>query len=255
MKSTHSINFPVKLVAILLLMTQTCSFAIAEERPLVVFAASSLTNVLQDLANQHAEESSGKPAILSFGASATIARQIQAGAPADLFISANQIWTRQLLEAGKAQTLVSLVANQLVVVGDSNLPKDMRSLRTYLANGKLAIADPVLSPAGTYAATFLDRLYPDPTTQPQLMLSQNVRQTLRLAEVSGIPAIVYRSDALSSSRIETMVAISPELSGHIIYEAARISSDQRGGEFLEFLLGAEAAKTWTKFGFEKIASN
>ena len=189
------------------LFLSSSDLAAEPQKPTIVFAASSLTDVLQELATNHAQNIAEDPAILSFGASATMARQIDAGAPADVFISANEIWTKMLLESGRAKAVLPLISNRLVIVSNKTIPEGMLALRSFLRENKLAIADPALAPAGQYAKTFLNHLFPNNNAGPELVFSPNVRQNLRLAQVTGLSAIVYRSDVVMHGSFKNILPI------------------------------------------------
>jgi len=228
------------------------------DQPLV-FAASSLTTVLTEQAEIWSKNSGIGAPRLSFGSSASMARQIQAGAPAHLFISANPYWSELLKKSSHALELYNLAKNQLVLV----VPKRYSSDVTYeatpaffqqLLNGRrIAIADPKLAPAGAYAKTYLRRTALWESLKNKAAYGQSVRQTLRLAEQGGLPAFVYRSDALSSNKVTILYNVPIELSGAIIYQAALLEHNNAAAtSFLAFLRSEKALPIWLKHGFDKI---
>jgi len=233
-----------------------------EEKPLVIFAASSLTDVLAAQASVWIKSAGKQHPKLSFGASATMARQIQMGAPADLYISANPVWMQILTKSGKANKATALISNQLVLVvpiGDKPVnafEPTVASFHELLTGRRLAIADPALAPAGQYAKAYLSGTGLWATLATRLAYAPNVRQALRLAESGGLPAFVYESDALASARVRIVYIVPPMAIPPIVYQAATLkpeSPDARA--FLAYLASEAAGSLWEKYGFHKIASN
>jgi len=227
---------------------------VAAKEPAIVFAASSLTDVLDELSEAYAANPGNSVPVLAFGASATMARQIEAGAPATLFISANPIWTQSLKNSGKVIETRHVASNSLVLAGAGISPlKTIQELKEFLYGKRLAIADPALAPAGAYAEDFLKKI--GRPGKLQLVRSANARQTLRLAQTSGIPAFIYGSDAQASNDVDIIFRIPHELADTIIYEAALLVANQETVSFLDFMLSDSARNIWEKSGFGEIASN
>lgn len=139
--------------------------ALAEEGKVTVFAAASLTNAMQDIAKEYKKEK-GVEVVSSFASSSTLARQIEAGAPADLFISADQKWMDYAVEKKSIDTAsrATLLGNSLVVVapkasaqGEINI-NDKTDWTSLLKGGRLAVGDPEHVPAGIYAKEALQKL-------------------------------------------------------------------------------------------------
>ncbi len=228
-----------------------------DNKQLIVFAAASLTDAL----NQHAlnwSRKTGNPAPrLSFAASAVMARQIQAGAPADVFISANTHWVDSLSNAGVTEGALPVIAqNQLVFAGPTNTPSQTPPLNggAFLAiipsTQPIAMADPKTAPAGVYAQRYLENLGVWHKLQPRLAFSSNVRQALLLIERGGLQGFVYGSDVTKNSLVKTIFTVPDELSGAILYKAAKIKgAPPSASDFIHFLLAPENRKIWETAGF------
>ena len=190
---------------------------LADEGKITVFAAASLTNAMQDIATQYKKEK-GVDVVSSFASSSTLARQIEAGAPADLFISADQKWMdyavdKKAIDTASRQTLLG---NSLVVVApkaseQKDFTIDSKTNWTSLLNGgRLAVGDPEHVPAGIYAKEALQKLGAWDTLSPKLAPAEDVRGALALVERNEAPlGIVYGSDAVASKGVK-VVATFPE---------------------------------------------
>lgn len=200
-----------------------------------IFAAASLADVLGALAVRPAR---GGPTLrLSFAASSTLARQIEQGAPADLFISADEAWMDYLVAKGRivTESRRDLVANRLVVVrsgapAGAEPPESTAAIRAALLTSagagadRIATGDPAHVPAGRYAQAALTRLGLWSQVEPRLVRADNVRSALAFVERGEAAAgIVYATDALLSRQVRT-VARFPEAShAPIRYPAALVA--------------------------------
>ncbi len=192
-----------------------------------------------------------------------MARQIAFGAKADVFISANKGWVAYLNNKKLlSSSILPITQNHLVFATNNTdlhfdepyLSKD--TLLHFLGKKKLALANPRTAPAGIYARTFLQKIGAWPTLQGKLAFSPNVRQTLRLVERGGLFGFVYKSDALTSSRVKILYSIPASQSEPIIYYAATTKNASHSAQtFTEYLRSPEAASIWEKHGFTKFASN
>ncbi|MCV6612162.1 MAG: molybdate ABC transporter substrate-binding protein [Amphritea sp.] len=228
--------------------------SVAEARPVTVFAASSMTDAVDEILDLYRQKN-GSPVIASYAASSSLARQITAGAPADIYISANQRWMDYL---EKQQMLVdkkspSLAGNQLVLIGQQNNdpPVTLQDLPTKLGNERLAIADPAHVPAGLYSRQALEKLGIWSEIQPRLASAQNVRSALLLVERGEAPyGIVYQTDARLSDKVKILTRINPALHQPVIYPIARIRGSQNESEALyQFFLSPQAMNILQKHGF------
>jgi len=227
-----------------------------EERPLV-FAASSLTSVLTKHASNWSQTSGKSIPRLSFGASATMVRQIRSGAPAHIFISANPAWTQLLADAGETKSINNIAGNQLVLVKPANqiLQGTFQPTEAYfrrlIGTRRLAMANPELAPLGAYTQSYLRKIGVWDKLEGNLAYAQNARQTLRLVERGGLAAFVYKSDAFNNEKVAIIFSAPAALTGQITYQAALLQhSSPSSLSFYEYLMSAEARPTWIKYGFE-----
>ena len=240
--------------------------ALATEAPrgaLIVFAAASLTDTLHQIGDAYAQ-TSGVPVKLSFAATSALARQIEAGARADVFLSADQEWMdyleqRRLIDSGSR---TDLVGNRLALIAphDSTLRIDQLSGRSLLAalgrKGRLATGDPDSVPAGKYAQAALTSLDLWRQLAPRLARTENVRVALSYVARGEAPlGIVYATDALAEPRVRT-VTLFPE-SSHppITYPVAKTATAQTEADsFLSFLRSPEAQSLFASAGFTTLSA-
>ncbi len=223
----------------------------------VVLAAASLQESLDAAADAWAEAGHPRP-VVSFAASSTLARQVEAGAPGDLFVSADEEWMDALEAKGllAAGTRADLVGNRLVVVEPamrhSVIPARGVRLARVLAAAPLAMADPDSVPAGKYGKAALEHLGAWNTVAPHVVRAENVRAALALVERGAAPfGIVYLTDAKASSRVR-VAGIFPRASHPpILYPVARLarSSNPEAEGFRRFLLSARGRTIFARFGF------
>jgi len=227
--------------------------------PITVSAAVSLTDALTAIAQEYGKTGGGTIRF-NFGASNVLARQIVSGAPVDLFISADELQMDLAEKAGmmKDGTRVDVVANQLAVVVPSDRPRTFTSMRDLLAPAlrRIAIGDPAGVPAGVYAKQYLERLGLWTTLQPRMVPSSSVRSALNAVEAGAADAaIVYRTDARTSSRASVSWVVPASEGPRIVYPAAIVkstSSPDEAARFLDFVRGAAAARVFERFGFTPI---
>ncbi len=228
-----------------------------EARPRI-FAAASLTDVLTRIGQQY--DAAGHPApVFNFAASSELARQIEQGADADLFISADEAWMDYLAERDliEASTRTTLLTNRLVLIAPADRPisiklKQGMDLNAALDGGKLAIANLASVPAGKYAKEALEHFGAWAGVEAETVRAENVRATLRFVERGEAAAgIVYATDARMGGSSVQIVAEFP-LGSHtpITYPAAVISGKVRAGRrFLDFLGSSEAQAVFESAGF------
>ncbi|MXP64121.1 molybdate ABC transporter substrate-binding protein [Roseomonas sp. M0104] len=231
----------------------------AQAAPLTVFAAASLQDALR--AQAAAWEEAGRPAPrMSFAASSTLARQIEQGAPADLFASADEQWMdylakRDLILPGSRRATLS---NSLVLIAppDQAQPLEPREGAELLARlgagGRLAVGDPAHVPAGIYARQALTSLGLWQELEPRLARADNVRAALLLVERGEAPlGIVYGTDA-RVAKVSVVGTFPPESHPPISYPFAltRLAKGRpEAAALLDFLTGPGAAPRWRQFGF------
>jgi molybdate transport system substrate-binding protein len=228
--------------------------------PLTVFAAASLTDALRDLARQW--QAQGQPAPrLSLAASSALARQIEQGAAADLFLSADEPWMdylqqRQLIVE---TSRISPIGNRLVLIAPADRAQPVTVARGVdLAaalgpKGRLATGDPAHVPAGRYAKAALEWLGQWNALSPRLARADNVRSALLLVERGEAPlGIVYATDAAASRGVAVVGRFPAESHPPITYPFAltrRAQANAQARAFHAFLSGAAAHATWQRFGF------
>jgi len=232
----------------------------ARAQELTVFAAASLTDAMKDVSAQWAK--AGHPPLrLSFGSSSTLARQIEQGAPANVFASADERWMDYLAEKNLivADTRRDLLGNDLVLVVPANQPKHVTigpgfDLAGLLGpNGRLAVGDPAHVPVGIYAEQALKKLGMWSSVEPRLARTDDVRSGLLLVERGEAPAgIVYGTDAAVSKAV--MVAGIFPASSHdpISYPFAVLKAGDtaQARALLTFLAGPQARAVFVQRGFK-----
>jgi len=237
-----------------------CTAAGGEPPELLVFAAASLADALSEIEEEL--ESSGEARVaISYGASQMLAQQIASGAPADLLISAGEFPVSFLQERGLvASAPVRVLTNELVVVVRSNTGLQLTSLED-LATAKvrrIAVADGGLAPAGRYARESLASLGLWDTIEPKLVIGPDVRATLAYVESgSSDAALVYRTDAEASDKVEIMDIVPGDSYSPVIYPAVVLGASSHQSEahvFLRFLVSSEAREIFRRFGFVPVES-
>jgi len=233
-----------------------CQSAALAERPLTVFAAASLREALEEIGDAF-ETRTGTAPVFSFAGTGTLARQVEAGAPADVFLSADAAWMDYTREAGavRADTVFEFASNALVLVGPAGSPAlnpDANAVKTRLAGHRLAIADPDTVPAGRYgkAALQSDGLWQ--AVSGALAPMENVRVALGAVARGDTPlGLVYRTDALVEPGVAILYTFPPDSHPRIRYLAASTASASHPGAaaFLAFLAGPEAREILRSFGF------
>ena len=232
------------------------------KQSLLVFAAASLTDTLQRISDEYTR-SSGVPVKLSFAASSALAKQIESGAPADVFFSADQEWmdyldTKALLRPGSR---TDMLGNRLALVAlrDSTvsikLGPNAPMLSALGERGRLATGDPDSVPAGKYAKAALTSLGLWTAIEPRLARAENVRVALGYVARGEAPlGIVYATDAAIEPKVR-LVDVFPENSHPpITYPVALTKSAQaHAADYVKFLHGASATDIFTKAGFRTLA--
>lgn len=232
-----------------------------QEKPeVLVFAAASLTNVLGELSGEWQKESR-VTVKLSFAASSALARQIEAGGAADLFVSADQEWmdylaARNLIAASSRR---DLAGNSLVLIAPAESPLKISispgfNLAEALGDGRLSIADPDTVPAGRYARTALTKLEVWDSVSQRLARAENVRAALTYVSRGECPlGIVYSTDAQIEPKVRVVTTFPDNTHAPITYPAAATAkAGPHAAAFLLFLGSAGAAPVWKKYGFREL---
>ena len=245
----------------LALAASVTPFAVARAQGggLVVFAAASLKNALDEIATDWAKDT-GKPMLrISYAASSALAKQIEQAAPADLFISADLDWMDYV--AGKSliktETRVNLLGNKIVLIApkDSKAAVELKNgadVGKLLAGGKLAMANVDAVPAGKYGKAALEKLGAWEGVKGSVAQAENVRAALLLVARGEAPlGIVYATDAAAGPNVRILSAFPEGSHPPIVYPAAELK-DSKGADaklFLDHLKSSKARLAFEKQGF------
>lgn len=224
----------------------------------VVFAAASLKNAL-DAINTSWQAEGNQPTTISYAASSALAKQIEGGAPADVFISADLDWMKYLSEKKltKADSEVQLLGNRIVLIA----PKDSTATTTIapnfelaalLGDGKLAMADVKAVPAGKYGKAALEKLGVWSSVEGNVAQAENVRAALKLVAAGEAPlGIVYQTDATAEPDVKVIATFPENSHAPIIYPAGLLaeSKNEDAAKFLDYLKSAKARALFEQQGF------
>ncbi|MEO6153942.1 MAG: molybdate ABC transporter substrate-binding protein [Croceibacterium sp.] len=222
----------------------------APQRGPIVLAASSVQESLQEVADLWTAQRHSAP-VLSFAATSALARQVQQGAPADIFLSADEEWADRLAKAKllRAGTRRDLLTNTLVLVRPHG---GAVSRLNELGTEKLALADPEAVPAGKYAKASLENQGLWTRLAPNIVLAENVRAALVLVERGEAAlGIVYATDAKASTKVEVLATLPPASHPPIRYPVAVMASSTHpdAAAFSKFLSTPEARAIFERHGF------
>jgi molybdate transport system substrate-binding protein len=230
----------------------------AQAKDVTVFAAASLKNALDDVAAVWMRET-GKKTVISYAASNVLAKQIEAGAPADIFFSADLDWmdyvaSKNLIDP---KSRIHLLANSLVLVApkDSNVQVSLQSgidLASILGSGRLAMGNVDAVPAGKYGKAGLEHLRAWDGVKGKIAQAENVRAALLLVSRGEAPlGIVYKTDAVSDPNVKIVASFPAESHPPIVYPVAltKESTNADAAELLVFMRSAKAQPLFEKQGF------
>lgn len=223
-----------------------------------VFAAASVKDVLDEIGGMY-EKEKGVKIIASYGATSALAKQIENGAPADVFLSADSDWmnyveTRKLI---KPETRRNLLTNRIVLIAPSTSAVNVVigpgfPLAKLLGNDRLAIADPNAVPAGKYAKASLESLGIWKEVEGKIAPTENVRAALALVSRGEVPfGIVYRTDALADKKVKIVAEFPANTHPPIVYPIAitSVSKSAAASDFLAYLGAPPARAVFQKYGF------
>ena len=249
-----------KLFIVVIIILVNVSGLVAEE--FLLFAASSLTDLSRELAVEFQKET-GIKVETSLASSSTLAKQIEMGAPADLFISANPQWADYLEKKGiiEGDRKVELFSNKLVLICN-----DLRSIEVVLnkgggvpkeLSGLLVIADPEHVPAGIYAKEALENLGWWDSLKRNIVACCNVRDALMMVERGETDfGIVYETDISIALHVRKLAVFPESTHEKIVYVAVPIDKDVKiTSRFVKFLKGEVANKLYKKYGFIPLSSH
>jgi len=225
---------------ILVLLLAAVSLGAQRSEPVLVSAAISLSDALEEIARLY-ERQGGGTVRFNLAGSNVLARQIANGAPADIFISADLVQMHLVQRAGAVVQFTYLLTNTLVVIVPRGRPLSGASAAalTDPSVRRIAVGDPAAVPAGLYARKFLQHEGQWERLQPKLVPLANVRAALAAVESGGVDAgIVYESDAIASSRVAIAFRVPERMTGPIVYPVALVerSRNREAAErFLRYL--------------------
>ncbi|HLY05058.1 MAG TPA: molybdate ABC transporter substrate-binding protein [Rhizomicrobium sp.] len=240
-----------------LALTAALAPSVAFAADITVFAAASLTDALNEINTAWTKETSHSAA-MSFAASSALARQVEAGAPADAFISADTDWMDYLDHRNliQRQTRKDLLGNHLVLIEPASSPAQISiaprfDLAGALAGGRLAVADPDSVPAGKYAKAALTALGVWDSVATRLASAENVRMALKYVARGDAPlGIVYTTDAISEPQVRIAGTFPDATHPPIVYPVALTTNAKPlARDFLSYLTGAHAGAIFRKDGF------
>lgn len=239
-----------------LVLVAAFSAANALADTLTVFAAASLKNAIDEIATTW-KETGGAPVAASYASSSTLAKQIEQGAPADIFISADQQWMDYLVQKRLVEAPQSLLGNRLALIAPkaSATSIDIKpgfDLAGLLGTGRLAVGDPSHVPAGLYAKEALQKLGVWGSVEPKLAPAADVRAALALVSRGEAPlGIVYETDAKIEPSVR-ILAIFPEGShAPIVYPVAVVAASKNpdARKFVAYLSAPAAGAIFERYGF------
>jgi molybdate transport system substrate-binding protein len=245
------------VVSLMLTLAGTAAFS-APATPPIVLAAASLQESLNAAADAWAKQGHARPT-LSFAGSSALARQIEAGAPADLFLSADEAWMDDVEKHGDVVpgTRATFLGNRLVLVASVTRTgkvaiRPAAALARTLSAGPVAMADVGAVPAGKYGKASLENMGIWAAVEPHVVQADNVRAALALVERGAAPlGIVYATDAKASSKVK-VVGVFPEKSHvPIRYPVARLKAGKsvEAEGFRRFLISRAGKAIFARYGF------
>ena len=228
------------------------------EKSITVFAAASMKNALDDV-NAAYTKATGVKVVASYAASSALAKQIESGAPAQLYISADIPWMDYVEKKDliRKETRSDLLGNRIVLIAPKDKAKavDIKpgfELAKLLGNGRLSVANVESVPAGRYAKASLEKLRVFDSVKDKLAQAENVRAALLLVSRGEAPlGIVYKTDAASEPGVKIVDTFPTDSHPPIVYPAAVIAASGNAGAeaYLKFLRTPQAIAAFEKQGF------
>ena len=247
------------LIGALAFGSQGPSPAFAQGRDVVVFAAASMKNALDEINQAWSRENGGRKATISYAASSALAKQIEAGAPADLFASADLDWMDYAQQKNliRPETRVNLLGNRIVLIAAKDATTSLTiqpgfNLAAALGSGRLAMANVDAVPAGKYGKAALEKLGAWEGVKDRVAQAENVRAALLLVSRGEAPlGIVYQTDAAADPNVKIVGTFPQDTHPPIVYPVA-ITKDSGNADvqaFLAFLRGPVAQAAFERQGF------
>ncbi|WP_242968935.1 molybdate ABC transporter substrate-binding protein [Marasmitruncus massiliensis] len=230
----------------------------AEQVELMVSAAASLTDCLNEIKGLYEKENGGITITYNFAASGALQQQIEQGAPADVFFSAGKKQMQALSDAGLMDdsTVKDIVENKVVLI----TPKGGTKLASFeeLANVKqIGVGEPETVPVGQYTAEVFENLKLTDTIKDKLVYAKDVREVLSWVETGNVDAgVVYETDAKISDKVEISCTAPEDSHKKVIYPVGVVKESKAADAakaFVEYLFGDEAKTVFEKYGFSPVA--
>jgi len=249
-----------RLLTLALVLGLLVHVSLAYAADTIVFAAASTKDVITDIIRLYEKAHPGH-VVPSFGSSGDLAKQIQNGAPASIFISADVKWMDYLAKAKLIDndSRRNLLGNELVLIApvDSTSPVSLDDLASQLNGGKLALGDPDSVPAGRYGKAALDSMKQWDALQGSVVRAKDVRAAMAFVERGEAAAgIVYATDALVSQKVRIVATFPEATHPPIVYPLALIAGhdDEAARAFFAYLQGPQAANVLLSAGFSVIGA-
>ena len=253
----------VIFAALITVFGALCSPAAAQEKSITVFAAASMKNALDELDTAYTKKT-GVKVTASYAASSALAKQIEQGAPADVFISADSDWMDYAASKNSinGQTRINLLGNSIVLVA----PKDSKidhvnigpgfDLAKLAGDGKIASGDVKAVPVGKYAKAALEKLGSWQAAEPKFAMAENVRAALTLvARGEAALGVVYATDAKVEAGVKVVGIFPADSHPPIVYPvAATTTAKPEASDYLAFLRSTAAKMIFEKAGFKFLVS-
>lgn len=238
----------------ILFLAMSLTSAKADE--MTVFAAASLTDALKEIGAAY-EKGGGDKVLFNFAASNTLETQIKAGAPADIFFSADEPKMNDLEKAGliAKDSRQDLLSNSLVVIVPADSTATVTSAKDLAGDAfkKIALGETKSVPAGIYAKQYLEKIGSWPQVESRIIPSESVRAALAAVETGNVDAgIVYKTDALHSKKVKIAYEVPVADGPAIAYPIALVSDSKHAAaakKFLEYLEQPNTRKVFEKYGF------
>jgi molybdate transport system substrate-binding protein len=250
------------LISVLFALAVGATTTHAEDKTITVFAAASLTNALDDVDTAFTKKS-GLKVVVSYGASSALIKQIEQGAPADVFASADLRWMDYGVQKKviKDDTRVNLLGNKLVLIAARDAKIDNVTIRPgfdlakLAGDGRVATGDVRAVPVGLYAKAALERLGAWAAVEPKMAMTENVRFALTLVARGEAPlGIVYETDAKIEPGVKVVGVFPDNSHDPIIYPVAATVNAKPGTiQYLAFLRSAAAKSIFEGYGFSALA--
>ena len=224
---------------------------------LTISAAASLQDSLEEIKEAYEKEHTNITIHYNFGGSGALQQQILQGAPVDLFLSAAEDKFDALIEKGfiDQKQKINLLANELVLIVPKTNEKHIQSFEDVKLSEKIALGTPETVPAGQYGLETLNNMQLWEEVKSKVVYTKDVRQVLTYTETENVDAgIVYKTDALTSDKVEVVATANDDTHTPIIYPVGIVKdskSVEAAEDFYDFLQSEEAMEVFVEYGFKQ----